>query len=218
MKLGIGVGAWKEQFDSLGMPFDKRGKMMDETFYGLREIWTSPISTYEGNLVRFKDVEVYPKPLQKPYPPVLIGGHSKASLRRVAEYGDGWIPTTDRSPEEVKEGMDTIYDLSQKFGHKEKEFQVISEIHACISETDEKAIQKVSKTLLREETLKTFMISSGSDMIERTLVGSTSTIIKKIERYIEAGITHFELKPIYISIEELLKQMSLFRDRIMPCY
>jgi probable F420-dependent oxidoreductase len=216
--LGIGIGGWKKQFDYLGVPFEKRGKIMDEMFYALKEIWTKPVATFKGEYVRFEEVVAYPKPVQKPYPRILIGGHSHPSLRRVAEYADGWLPTTDRSVDEVKDGLAFIREKADNFGRGDKDFRATSEIHACIAKTDAEAIDKVSKTLFNEEMLKTFFLKDAQDILARTLVGSPATIVKKAESYREAGVDHFELKFIYRSIDDLLAQMEMVQERVVPAF
>ena len=90
--LGTAVGHMQKEFESLGIPFEARGRMTDEYLRALKEIWTSDFPQFEGEFVRFKNIVVEPKPIQKPHPPIFIGGNSKAAMRRAVEYGDGWIP------------------------------------------------------------------------------------------------------------------------------
>jgi len=90
--LGTAVGHLEREFEALGIPYAERGPMTDEYLRALKEIWTSPNPSFDGKYVRFKDVTVEPKPVQKPHPPIFIGGNSKPAMRRAAMFGDGWIP------------------------------------------------------------------------------------------------------------------------------
>ncbi len=90
--LGIGVGWAREEFEATGADFDSRGKRADEAIAAMRAAWTQPVSAYSGQFDNFKDVYSYPKPPRPGGVPILIGGESKAALRRIAKLGDGWLP------------------------------------------------------------------------------------------------------------------------------
>jgi probable F420-dependent oxidoreductase len=90
--LGVGVGWAKEEFDATGADFATRGKRTDEAIGALRALWTQPVSAFSGSFDRFSDVYSYPKPPRAGGMPILIGGESKAAMRRVARLGDGWLP------------------------------------------------------------------------------------------------------------------------------
>ncbi|MET0458827.1 MAG: LLM class F420-dependent oxidoreductase [Ilumatobacteraceae bacterium] len=91
LDFGVGVGWMREEFDALGVPFEQRGSMTDEYLMVLRRLWTDDVTTYSGRHVQLTDVLSFPKPVQQPGPPVLIGGESDGALRRVARLGDGWF-------------------------------------------------------------------------------------------------------------------------------
>ena len=90
--VGVGAGWMKEEFALLGAPFEDRGKVTDEYLDAFRELWTKDAPSYRGKHVSFADVLFYPKPLQKPHPPIWVGGESAAALRRAARLGDAWYP------------------------------------------------------------------------------------------------------------------------------
>jgi probable F420-dependent oxidoreductase len=90
--VGAGAGWMKEEFALLGVPFAQRGEVTDEYLAAFRELWTKDLPSYAGEHVSFQRVLFAPKPKQKPYPPLWIGGESPAALRRVIELGDVWYP------------------------------------------------------------------------------------------------------------------------------
>ena len=90
--IGAGAGWMKEEFELLGAPFEDRGRITDESLEAFRELWTKENPSYHGEHVSFSDVLFYPKPLQKPHPPIWIGGESPAALRRAIRLGDAWYP------------------------------------------------------------------------------------------------------------------------------
>jgi probable F420-dependent oxidoreductase len=88
--LGVGVGWSAEEFEALDVPFARRGARMDEYIAAIRRTWASDVASFYGEFVKFSSVRVYPKPVRGRKVPVVIGGTSDASLRRVAAIGDGW--------------------------------------------------------------------------------------------------------------------------------
>lgn len=90
--LGVGAGWAREEFESLGIPFDKRGAISDEYLEVILELWTKDEASYQGRFVRFENVQTGPRPLRTPHPPIWIGGSSDAAIERAARYGDAWHP------------------------------------------------------------------------------------------------------------------------------
>src|SRR5262249_36673794 len=89
---GAGAGWMKEEFALLGAPFEERGKVTDEYLEAFLELWTKEAPAYRGKHVDFADVLCYPKPIQKPHPPIWIGGESPPALRRTIRFADAWYP------------------------------------------------------------------------------------------------------------------------------
>jgi len=90
--VGAGAGWMKEEFALLGVPFEPRGALTDEYLEAFRELWMQDRPAYHGKYVRFAELLFYPKPLQKPHPPIWIGGESPAALARAVKLGDAWYP------------------------------------------------------------------------------------------------------------------------------
>jgi len=125
---GVGVGWWKEELEILGAPFHKRGRHADECLKAFKALWTQDNPSFEGEFFRFRDVGFAPKPVQKPHPPLWVGGDSPGAFRRVVTLGDGWHATSKtpaqfgeaaqrlgRAAEAAGRSFDTI-ELSLRFG------------------------------------------------------------------------------------------------------
>ena len=93
---GIGVGWARQEFQVLGLPFERRGAMTDDYLGALKAAWTQDVASYSGRFVSFKDVYTAPRPLRKPHPPIWVGGSSEAALRRTDE-----ISARSETPEEL---------------------------------------------------------------------------------------------------------------------
>jgi probable F420-dependent oxidoreductase len=91
-EFGIGAGWNVEEMANHGTVFETRFRVMVDRIKAMQAIWTQDEATYEGEFTRFEAIWSWPKPVQKPHPPVLLGGETKHTLRRVMEFCDGWIP------------------------------------------------------------------------------------------------------------------------------
>ena len=99
---GVGVGWWKQEIEILGAPFHARGRQADEMLRVFKELWTSDRPAFNGEFYRFDDIGFAPKPVQKPHPPIWVGGDSAGAFRRVVELGDGWH-ASGKTPAEMRD-------------------------------------------------------------------------------------------------------------------
>jgi probable F420-dependent oxidoreductase len=90
LTLGVGIGWSKEEFDALGVPFERRATRTKEYVAAIRTLWRDDIASFDGEFVRFDSVRVNPKPVVDRRIPIVIGGNSDAALRRMVAWGDGW--------------------------------------------------------------------------------------------------------------------------------
>jgi probable F420-dependent oxidoreductase len=93
---GIGGGWNAEEMEDHGTEFRTRFKKMREQIEAMKEIWTKPNPEYHGDIVNFPPMMTWPKPVQKPHPPVIVGGAFPHAARRALRYGNGWIPNASR--------------------------------------------------------------------------------------------------------------------------
>jgi probable F420-dependent oxidoreductase len=104
---GVGVGWWEEELTILGVPFKQRGRHADEILKVFKTLWTSDHPTFDGEFFRFGDVGFQPKPVQKPHPPIWVGGNSPGAFQRVVTYGDGWHATY-LQPDQLRASLDKL--------------------------------------------------------------------------------------------------------------
>jgi probable F420-dependent oxidoreductase len=120
--LGVGVGWLKEEFEALDTPdFDKRGAVTAEWLTIFKQLWTQSPATFTGQFYDYKDIRAEPLPLQKPHPPIWVGGHSRAALRRTAKYGNGWHPVgaiaaSPLPPDEMRAHLATLKQMTEAEG------------------------------------------------------------------------------------------------------
>ena len=123
MMLGVGVGVIEEELEAMGSPFAERGAITDETIAIMKELWTNVDPSYLGKYHSFSGMKFTPKPVQKPHIPIIIGGTSKAAIRRAARSGAAWHPTA-LSPEVLAQGMEYLKEQVVTAGRDPSEVEV----------------------------------------------------------------------------------------------
>jgi probable F420-dependent oxidoreductase len=119
LTVGVGVGWLREEFRALGAPdFDRRGAVSDEIIRIFKTLWTQAPASFQGEFFSFEALRCLPAPVQRPHPPIWIGGHSRAALRRVARHGDGWhpvgaTPAATLRPPELRKLLDELARLME---------------------------------------------------------------------------------------------------------
>lgn len=87
---GLGIGYLKAEFDAIGAPFEEKGARAVEYLEAILALWTADQPAYEGRFVTFRGIDAQPRPVQRPHPPIVVGGHSPQAYRRAARHGNGW--------------------------------------------------------------------------------------------------------------------------------
>jgi len=119
---GIGIGWNAEEMENHGTAFATRAKLVRERVEAMQAIWTSSKAEYHGEFVNFDPIMAWPKPVQKPHPPVIVGGGFPQGARRALRYGNGWIPITGRAP--VHEALAKFRDMAKEAGRDPAEVPV----------------------------------------------------------------------------------------------
>jgi len=124
--LGVGVGWMEEEFNAVNASFAHRGPISDEAVAVMKELWISEHPSFSGKFHRFPEVACEPRPVQKPHPPIWVGGHTGPALRRIVEYGDGWAAVVF-SPQEFADRLDKLREKAAKAGRD------LSKVTLCVS-------------------------------------------------------------------------------------
>jgi probable F420-dependent oxidoreductase len=201
MVLGVGAGWLREEFEALGSPpFEDRGRVTDEYLQAFKVLWTEDAPRFAGNHVQFDHVSFLPKPVQKPHPPIWVGGESPAALRRTARHGDAWFPigNNPRHPLDTlarfKEGLQRLQQSAEQHGR------------------DPKSIGLAFYAGWFDET-RTLSLESGERHI---MTGSAAQVASDIDGLAALGVTDLVLNFQRDTLERSLDSMQHFCDEIRP--
>ena len=196
--LGAGVGWLAEEFVLVSAPpVSRRGKATDEYLRAMKALWTETDPVFEGELVRFRDVKMEPKPVQKPHIPIWIGGHSPAALRRAATLGDGYHASR-RSPSQLKELLATL------------------EAECARQGRDLRAMTLSMRLAIRFAEAPTGADLEGPDGASRGLHGTGDEIIARINEYAAAGAQKLVVETPSRDLETVLSFIDRFQREVMP--
>ena len=120
---GIGTGWFREESEIMGGDFDHRWTQAREYVSAMKELWTNDPAEYHGEYVDFPPVRCLPLPVQKPHPPVLLGGEAKNVFRRIVQWADGWLPLR-MSPEQVAAARATLSEMADAAGRDPKSITI----------------------------------------------------------------------------------------------
>jgi probable F420-dependent oxidoreductase len=121
--LGVGIGWLEEEFQAIGIPWERRAQRTREYIESMRNLWSEEVSSYRGEFVKFEAVRSNPKPVKAAKLPVFFGGESGPALRRVAEYGDGWCGF-NLTPDQAASKIKRIEDLLKANGRKRSDIEL----------------------------------------------------------------------------------------------
>lgn len=113
--LGLGAGWNREEMENHGTPYSSRFRKLEEQMAALREIWTNDEATFHGQFENFEKVWSWPKPVQRPHPPLILGGETDHTLKRIVRSADGWLPRAV-NPDRIIAGMERLKAFAREAG------------------------------------------------------------------------------------------------------
>lgn len=220
LELGLGLGAYREEFDALHPDCDiPRGEIVEEGGHALVKLFTERVSSFDGKFYKFREVELWPKPKQKRIP-ILIGGNNPNCIRRAVEYGTGWLPA-GLHISKVREGVAMLRQQAERAGRDWRELEVAPQYICRVDRDAAKARRDFESSQMYKHLVslsKSTLKDQGDIKLEDSnLIGTPAMIVEKALALRDAGVTH--LLGIYFaahSVQDLLDQMQLFSEEVMP--
>jgi probable F420-dependent oxidoreductase len=205
--MGMASGWYKREFDAMGIPFEKRGKLMDENLEIMRRLWTE--SKVDGAYMNHKisAAVMYPKPVQKPQIPILIGGYVDRVLQRAATNGDGWL-TYFYEPQAFAKSWAKIRNFAAEAGKDPDTLLNASQLPIMVGR---------SKDAVRDEMMdwlnKEWDFPSHSDCTrESAIMGTVDDCVKQLKEHIAVGVQ----KIIFVPYKYRPDQIEIIAKEIIP--
>jgi probable F420-dependent oxidoreductase len=201
LTVGVGVGWMDEEFRAVAAPpFADRGRVTDEFLAAFHELWTSEAPRFAGKWVAFDDIRFDPKPVQKPHPPIWVGGEGEVALRRVARLGDGWYPVGNNP----QEPLDTPARYAAKRAKLETELAKAGR--------DPLTVARAYLALGRCQPAE----QKTSDRRRQPYSGRAADVAADIDGFARAGVEYFFLNFPAPSLSEGLADLAWFARDVRP--
>lgn len=196
LTLGVGVGWMDEEFQALGAsPFAERGAVTNEYLQAFKELWTSDNPSFEGKYCHFSNLKFSPKPVQKPHPPIWVGGHSRPALRRAARLGNGWhpvgaIPAVPMEPEDLAQNVSLLHRYAEQAGRDPADLDV---------------------------SMKSPLYDAGPNPTgpRRRFSGTPEQILQDVQTYADVGVTHLIFDIRGSDLGQALERLEWFAQEVM---
>jgi probable F420-dependent oxidoreductase len=231
LTLGVALGYRDAEYNAFGVERKTRGKLFGEQLDALRLLWEEDNATFEGQFIRFENVSIRPKPLQKPRPPIWIGAAADPAIKRAALKGEAWIATSVTEFAAIKDQVKLYHQTRAEAGlPKNHEFAKCVELY--VAETREKAFEEGAPYMANKYKAyfawgmgKNVPGKSGEDLpleelVEgRFIVGSPEDCIREcIAHRDEIGVSHLLVRFNFPGMphENILKTIKLFSEEVMP--
>jgi F420-dependent oxidoreductase-like protein len=206
---GIGAGWYEHEYLGYGFEFPKpsiRIGMLDEAVQIIKKMWTEEKVDFRGKYYNMKNAINYPKPLQKPHPPILIGGGGeKLTLRIVAKYAGIYNWWSHGTVEDFKIKLDVLKRHCEEIGRDYKEIEKSYSTDVIIGES-EKEVQSLTRELIEDRWI-------SKEELKFKLVGTPEQCIEQLEKLVELGTTYFIL---YFARALETRSYELFAKEVIP--
>ena len=217
--LGVGIGAYREEFEAVHphRVGANRGAMLDEGIRALRQLFEAEAPTsFEARHVAFREVELAPKPRQRPFP-IYVNADSEIGLDRVARLGDGWIVSAP-TPTGLRQARAGLADRATQAGRDPNAISVNVQIWIVLGRD-----QADAEARLRRSQHFRRLVASGQDpravvneFRVRNLLGSPDEIVDQLRAFQEAGADHIGLIFLGQTVDELLADVDAFAQHVLP--
>jgi alkanesulfonate monooxygenase len=211
--LGVAAGWYEREFQACGYPFDSRGRTLQTNIEIMKRLWTeNNVNGAYGQYV-FKNVTMEPKPVQKPYPPLWMGGYVNTVLRRVGKLADGWI-SYFYAPDSFERSWRIVLGSAQAAGRATNALGNCNMIPIRMSTSDEEA-----KRIANQYVAKRCDLPAWSEATpDCAITGTSKNCAKMIEHYSQVGVQELVLMPAVAELKEIEEQVERFGKELLPSF
>lgn len=192
---GVGVGWLEKEFQVLQASYKDRGPVSDEYLQIFKTLWTQERPEFRGRFYALDGIAFNPKPIQKPHPPIWVGGHSRRAIRRAVTWGDAWHPTR-QTPDFVAQHLPYLHEEAERHGRNPKEL-----------------------TISLKRSLHFTDIGLSGEVLRRSegaLIGTTQEVIDDIRRCQDIGVHQLTFDFRTGRVDEMVAIIEHFAARVAP--
>ena len=198
--LGVGAGWMEEEFRALDAPFKERGAATDEYIEAYKALWTQDRPHYQGKFVSFNDIIFAPQPLQKPTPPIWIGGEGQAAMRRTIKLGTGWYPGNNNQR--------TLFDTPSRLANG-------VEKHRAMAEQADRDPATIDIGLNVQGAFKWKAHENNDGTARRMFTGSSEDMREDAEALAAIGVSNVALRLGGETITEAAERVQRFGEEVI---
>lgn len=212
--LGVASGWYRKEFNACGVPFEGRGKRVEEYLAIMKKLWTEDKITYSIGHYDFEYITMEPKPVQKPHPPIWMGGYVDTVLRRVASVSDGWL-NYFYTAKSFRKNWERVLKFAKDFGRDLDDLTNANMLPAYCSS------DPAATSIAKKYVLKYCDIPAWSECtVDSSVVGNAKSCSEQLYEHVNAGVENILLVPIFKNLDncwnELEEQMEIFARDVVP--
>jgi probable F420-dependent oxidoreductase len=188
--LGVAAGWYAREFDAVGVPFKQRGRLFERNLDILTRLWTEDRVSAKIDELNLREAVMRPRPVQRPRPPILIGGYVEAVLKRVAALGDGWL-TYFYTPESYRRSWDKIVEYARALGRDPKTLSGTNQLAIYVGRSRAETEAPMREWLKTEWDTAAWSEST----IDHAIRGSVEECVEQLRAHMASGVDRIILIP-----------------------
>jgi len=205
--LGVASGWYKREFDAVGIPFNRRGKIMDENLEVMSRLWSEEMVNAEIGAHNLRGSVMYPKPVQTPRPPLLVGGYVDRVLKRAAVSADGWL-TYFYAPDGFIKSWNKIKNFAEEANRDPNELANCNQLPIMVGDNRASIEPKMLEWLNSE-----WDFPSHSDCTrDSAIMGNVDECVEQLQAHLDAGVQ----KIIFVPYKYQSEQVEVIAKEIIP--
>jgi alkanesulfonate monooxygenase len=196
--LGVAAGWYAREFDAVGVPFKQRGRQFERNLDILMRLWTDERVTLKVDEFNLREAVMVPRPVQRPRPPVLIGGYVDAVLKRAGTVGDGWL-TYFYTPESFTRGWEKVKAFARDAGRDPAKLTATNQLAVYVGRSRLETTADMRQWLSTEWDTASWSEST----IEHAVHGSASECVEQLRAHVRTGVHRIILIPYRYQAEQV---------------
>jgi probable F420-dependent oxidoreductase len=196
--VGVAAGWYAREFDAVGVPFKQRGRIFERNLDILMKLWTQDRVTLKADEFNLREAVMVPRPVQRPRPPILVGGYVDAVLKRAGTVGDGWL-TYFYTPESFTKGWSKVQAFAREAGRDPKTLKSTNQLAIYVGRDREQTAADMRQWLSTEWDVAAWSEST----IEHAIHGSPEQCVEQLKAHVATGVDRIILIPYRYQPEQV---------------